>query len=436
MRYAKLMFGGWFLFASTQPADAYSYLTHEVLIDQSWQSSIVPILLNRFPSLTPDQLRNAHAYAYGGCAIQDLGYYPFGEELFSDLTHYVRSGDFVLNLFRNATTADELAFAIGALSHYIGDSIGHSRATNPAVALTFPKLRAEYGPSVNYAQSKNSHGQVEFAFDVDQIVNRRSAPRAYLHHIGLKVPRRQLASAFYETYGLHIQEVLGAHEEAVRTYHFGARSFLPAFADAEAVLHRRSFPIDSPNAELDQYIQRMSQLSREEDWDHYRKAPGFGTHMLAVLVVIVPKAGPAKMLAIKGPTVETEKSYIASVNACHAALEQVLKNLSTAETVASQSLSFRIVPDWNLVPNRDLDTGARVLPGGYRLTDETYAQLLAKVTSDPAKPVPQGLKRDILDYYADPDAPISTKKNSKHWAKVQQQLQLLDKVPVSVELLQ
>src|SRR5215469_8421276 len=140
-----------------RPAASYSLLTHEQLIDLTWTDSIVPLLLSRYPNLTPADLNVARAYAYGGCVIQDIGYYPFGDQSFSDLTHYVRSGDFVVNLFRNAHDANELAFAIGALSHYIGDSVGHSQATNIAVPIEFPQLRAKYGNSVSYAEGRPEH---------------------------------------------------------------------------------------------------------------------------------------------------------------------------------------------------------------------------------------------------------------------------------------
>src|ERR1035441_4186416 len=140
-------------------AQAYSLLTHEQLIGLAWQDSIVPLLLSRYPNLTPAQLDEARAYAYGGCVIQDIGYYPFGDASFSDLTHYVRTGDFVVNLFRNAQNANEMAFAVGALSHYIGDSVGHAEAINLAVAAEFPKLRAKYGPVVNYAEGQHEHVQ-------------------------------------------------------------------------------------------------------------------------------------------------------------------------------------------------------------------------------------------------------------------------------------
>src|SRR5215831_5620064 len=69
----------------------YSVLTHEAIIDAAWKNGIAPLLLRRFPTATPEELLQAHAYAYGGAIIQDLGYYPFGNKFFSDLTHYILS---------------------------------------------------------------------------------------------------------------------------------------------------------------------------------------------------------------------------------------------------------------------------------------------------------------------------------------------------------
>ncbi|HEY0784557.1 MAG TPA: zinc dependent phospholipase C family protein, partial [Acidobacteriaceae bacterium] len=187
-------------------------------MDLTWTTSIRPLLLERYPGLSASQLDEAHAYAYGGCAIQDLGYYPFGNVFFSELTHYVRSGDFVQALLRNARTPDELAFAIGALSHYVGDSIGHSEATDPAVGDQFPGLRKKYGSSVAYDQAPHAHVRTEFAFDINQIAKRRFAPSAYLRHIGLQVAQDLLDRAFYETYGLEAENILGARRPTVRGY--------------------------------------------------------------------------------------------------------------------------------------------------------------------------------------------------------------------------
>src|SRR5689334_20134460 len=161
------------LFGASSPVGAYSVLTHEQVIDLTWADSIQPVLLRRFPHLTPIQLQEARAYAYGGCVIQDLGYYPFGKPLFSDLLHYVRTGDFIRALFRDSKDANDVAFAIGALSHYYGDTIGHPEAINLAVGQQFPELAQRYGPNVNYAEGPHQHVRAEFAFDVNDIGKHR-----------------------------------------------------------------------------------------------------------------------------------------------------------------------------------------------------------------------------------------------------------------------
>src|SRR5690242_16141201 len=122
-------------------ARAYSVLTHEAIIDTAWEANLKPLLLRRFPDATPDALIQAHAHAYAGAIIQDMGYYPFGSKLFSDLVHYVRSGDFIVSLIRNARDLDEYAFALGSLAHYAADTAGHAMAVNRSVPLEYPKLR-------------------------------------------------------------------------------------------------------------------------------------------------------------------------------------------------------------------------------------------------------------------------------------------------------
>jgi len=231
--------------------------------------------------------------------------------------------------------------------------------------------------------------------------------------IGLKVPREQLAAAFYETYGIPLREIISGPLPAMKTFRFGGRSFLPKFTYAEAVLHKGGFPADTSGPELEQYDRQIGKLPKEEGWDHYRRKPGFGIHVLSGLIVIVPKIGTLKMLAIKGPTEETERAYIASVNLSTAALAVYLERLM------GQQIDLRLA-------DRDLDTGQKVVPGGYPLTDKTYAQLLARLTKVPAERIPAGLKQDIVAYYADPAVPISTRKKPKERAAVQKQLQVLN----------
>ena len=249
-------------FPSHRRAQAYSLLTHEQLIDLTWKDSIVPLLLSHYPNLTAAQLDQARAYAYGGCVIQDIGYYPFGDRAFSNLTHYVRTGDFVLNLFRNAHNADELAFAIGALSHYVGDAVGHSEATNLAVPVEFPQLRARYGAVVNYAEGKRQHIQTEFAFDINEIAHHRVAPLHYLRHIGLQVSMRQLALAYYQTYGLtdDFSRFKGRRFN-VPGYRFATRAFIPRIAYADTLLHRNHEPAEAATSERVAYNNEVANMA-------------------------------------------------------------------------------------------------------------------------------------------------------------------------------
>lgn len=443
------------------PAHAYSLLTHEQLIDLTWKSSIVPLLLSRYPTLTPAQLEHARAYAYGGCVIQDIGYYPFGDPFFSNLTHYVRSGDFVVNLFRNAGNADELAFAIGALSHYLGDSIGHPEATNLAVPVEFPRLRAEFGPVVNYAEAEHAHVQTEFAFDINEIAHHRLAPVHYLRSVGLEVPTRQVGLAFYQTYGLQEDLASGRGRRInVRGYRFAVRRFIPRIAYAVTVLHRHNMPADTNNAELQQLQREIDQVAVDNHWERFRRSPGIGTYSLAGLLWILPKVGPIKLVAVKGPTEATEIEYVHSVTATAAALRTALARFTpppstrpSANVAASADTHSQPPPNHPLpaspggsqdppratldarhpLPNRDLDTGNPVRPGGYRLTDDTYASLLHRLTLTPKSPIPPGIQTDILAYYSDPQAPIITRRDPARWAAVQADLTTLRTMPTSTE---
>jgi hypothetical protein len=389
----------------------YSVQTHEEIIDLAWKQSIRPILLKHYPNLTPVQLDEAHAYAYGGSAIQDAGYYPYGNVFFSDLTHYIRSGDFVLSLLRNAQSANDLAFAIGALSHYIGDNLGHGYAVNHAVPLEFPKLQKKYGNTINYAQGPHPHVRTEFAFDINQLSKNRFAPAGYLKHVGLEVPGPLLRTAFYETYGLSLTGTIGHHERVVRVYRSSVRSFIPNIATAEVLLHKKSFPADVPSDDFNQIRTELLQAATEDNWKAYSRKPGFGTHMYAGFIFILPKFGPLSMLAIKGSSTQTEEMYIHSLART---LQAFRRALSDYDNIGQY------------ITNRDLDTGEVVKAGGYSLTDQTYAKLLdALVTQNTANPnyaVPPALQQDILAYYSDPTATIITKEDPAQWAKVQSQL--------------
>jgi hypothetical protein len=371
---------------SPQNTHAYSVFTHQELIDLAWSDSIRPLLLAKFPGATEEQLREAHAYAYGGSAVQDMGYYPFGKQIFSNLTHYVRSGDFVAWLLNNARSLDEYAFAIGALSHYVGDSIGHSEAINRATAVEFPKLANRFGPSVTYDESPHGHIRTEFAFDIAELSDGDFPSAAYLRYIGFKVPRKFLEEAFQKTYGFDIHELLGRAHPALRSYRTAVRSFIPAFAEAEVVLHRHRF-VSHIDSEADRiFRERLARTAYERRWKHTGKGPGVKAHLLAVLVFIVPKIGAASDLAIKIPNPQTYEMYQSSVN-------------HTVDIFHDKLRKLRNSGDDVKLANIDLDTGDHVRRGEYPLTDATYARLLERLTSKPDRVIPADTKRNIMTYY-------------------------------------
>jgi hypothetical protein len=378
--------------------------------------------------------------------------------LYSDLTHYVRSGDFVVNLFRNAQNANELAFAVGALSHYIGDSNGHPLAINIAVPAEFPNLKAKYGSVVNYAEGKHQHVQTEFAFDINEIAHHRMPPVHYLRHIGLSVPVRLLAVAFYQTYGISedFSKSRGRRIN-VGAYRFAVHRFIPRIAYAITLLKRRHEPVDPETPEAIALRQEVAALEAEDHWDVYRRKAGIGTWTLAGLLFILPKVGPLSLVSVKGPTEETEAEYVHSVTTSLNLLRQTLARFTPpaphpasggapaddpqktpvlhslpVDRTAGPAEQRRARDPRHPLPNRDLDTGNVIKPGGYSLTDSTYAELLHRLTHQ-NQPIPPGIQEDIEAYYANPDAPISTKKSPAKWTAVQKDLETLKTMQLSPE---
>ncbi|HEX4037031.1 MAG TPA: zinc dependent phospholipase C family protein [Acidobacteriaceae bacterium] len=418
MKVTALLAALFFLFAAPF-CSAYSFLTHETIIDIAWDTSIRPVLLAHYPNATPAQLRLAHAYAYGGSTIQDAGYYPFGHALFSDLAHYVRTGDFITNLIHESHNINELAFALGALSHYVGDTVGHKDAINVSVPMEFHALEAKYGPVVTYEENPHAHVRTEFAFDIDQLSHARFAPAAYLRQVGFKVPRALLERAFYETYGVSLHSVLGSESANFRAYGWAVRQFLPRFAFAEVLLHRKGFPPDSTLPDFQEFAQRLKTADAVNGWEAYRKhKASWQTRLAAFVILITPRIGPLSDLAIRGPLPETEENYVASLLRTTDEYSKLLGELAQKGQ------------DGFSVPDLDLDTGYPSRPGTYRLTDETYAKLLARVTAQSAMP-PIGLRQNILAFYSDPNAPIATRRHPRRWAKVQTDLTILRAMPAT-----
>lgn len=395
------------------PSAAYSVLTHEEIIDLLWLDEIRPMILQRYPSTTTEQLRQAHAYAYGGCLLQDMGYYPFGNKFFSDLVHYVRSGDFVINLMNEAQDINEYAFALGALAHYTSDITGHP-AVNRAVAQQFPKLQKKYGQEVTYEESPSAHIQTEFGFDVVQIAKQRYSSDAYHDFIGFEVSKPVLERAFQDTYGLELTDIFGDVDKAIGSFRHAVSTLIPKMTKVALATHKVQLVKEDPNFTKQKFLYNLSRAQYQKNWGNNYQEPGVGTKILAWILKVLPKIGPLKALEIKTPNAQTENLYLKSVNNT---VDQYRTNLADVKTGTLR------------LTNADLDTGKTTEPGEYNLTDDTYAKLLDKLADKKYATLNPTLQANILWFYQNPQSPNEEKKKRKGWDKTLKQLAELKQQP-------
>ena len=385
--------------SGSQATLAYSVLTHEEIVDLVWQDQIRPLLINRFPGLSDDKIREAHAYAYGGSVIQDLGYYPFGSKDFSNLVHYVRSGDFVRELLGQSQDVNEYAFALGALAHYASDMAGHP-AVNHAVAMLYPKLRSKFGNSVRFAQGKSAHLRTEFGFDVAQVAKRRYASEQYHDFIGFKVSKSLLERTFPTVYGLELKDALPNDDLAISSYRFSVSTLIPKMTKVALQSHKKELMQEAGNFDEQKFLYRLSRADYEKEWGKGYRKPGFGTIVLAAVLRWIPKVGPLKSLAFKPPTPQTEAEYFKSLNTTVDHYRSFLKGAGT------NSLQLR---------NCDLDTGEDTRAAEYSLTDDAYAKLVGKLVQRKFDLMTPTLRDNILQFYSDLSTPIATKKDQSRW---------------------
>jgi hypothetical protein len=387
-------------FSSIRPTSAYSVVTHEAIIDSEWEDQIKTFLLARFPNATPDDLRKAHAYAYGGCVIQDLGYYPFGSRFFSELTHYVRSGDFVAALFEESRDIDDYAFALGALSHYVADIQGHSLAVNAAVPMLYPRLRRKYGTWLTWEENPQAHAMTEFGYDVLEVVARHNAPQAYHDWIGFKVPKPVLQRAFKKTYGLELNDQMLNIDLALVAYRKLASKVIPEMTEVAWVM--RKSELESLSSGV--HHAQLYHLSRKSyaSWIPTYKKPGPGDKITAFLVRLVPKFGSLSTLEFRAPTLQTEQLFADSLKATVEDYEPDLRRAQKGEFDP---------------PNMNLDTGRSTQPGEYISCDRTYAKLLDKLGRSHFSDVSLGLRGNLLSFYSD-SAGNTLKREPGKWRKV------------------
>jgi hypothetical protein len=389
------------------PSRAYAVLAHEAVIDAVWETHIKPLLLARFPNSTEEQLSEAQAYAYGGSIIQDMGYYPYGSHFFSDLTHYVRSGDFVQALLRDSADLDEYAFAVGALAHYASDNDGHRLATNRAVSLLYPRLRKKYGNTITYEQDPLAHTKTEFGFDVIEVAQESYAPDGYHDLIGFEVAQDLLDRAFAQTYGLQLKDLLFDEEKAINSYRHAVSKTIPTATKVAWSLKKDEIKDELPGITKKTFRYNLSKSNYEREWGKNYQKPTFLHRFLAFLYKLIPKFGPLRVLQFKTPTPETQKMFRASFNSSLDEYRKLIVELRSGQLD---------------LPNDNFDVGEATGPGIYALNDDAHAKLLDKLANQKFAGLSPELRDELLHFYAEPGAPYATKRDAKAWATVQSEL--------------
>jgi zinc dependent phospholipase C len=372
----------------------YSVLTHEEIVDLLWGEQIKPLLLQKYPGASEDDLRKAHAYAYGGCLIQDMGYYPFGNRLFSDLVHYVRSGDFVVALLDETTDINEYAFALGALSHYASDLTGHP-AVNMAVAQNFPKLKTRYGPAVTFEQDPKAHIRTEFGFDVVQVAKQRYTSDAYHDFIGFQVSKPLLERAFLKTYGIKLTDIFSSIDLSISSFRRSISNVIPEMTRVALLTKKDELVKENPSFAKKKFLYNLKRAEYEKEWGKSYEKPGIGAKIFAVMFKLIPKIGPFKAVGFKMPSPTSETLYLKSINSTVDQYRIYLMDLKTG-TLA--------------LDNRDFDTGKQTAEGEYRLTDEAYGKLLDKLAISRFAGASLELQQNILVFYQNPNAPDFNRK--------------------------
>ena len=388
---------------------AYSVLSHEAIIDAAWDTDIRPLLLKRLPGATPEQLKEAHGYAYGGAITQDMGYYPYGSFFFSNLAHYVRSGDFILALIRDSTDIDGYSFALGALAHYAADNEGHRLGVNRAVPLLYPKLKRKYGDSVTYEEDKLAHLKTEFGFDVLQVARGRYASDGYHDFIGFGVSAPLLEQAFQETYGLDLNHVLQNEDKVLGSYRYDVSKLFPKATRVAWSMKKSDIMKDQPGITKRKFLYNLSRASYRKNWGRNYQRPTFADNVLAFFLRIVPKIGPLKVFQLKTPTPAAQQMFEASFNATLDRYRKLLRDAGTGQLT---------------LPNDNFDTGDMTGPGQYFLADETQAQLLDTLAKQNFTGASPAIRAELLEFFGRADAPYAS-RHPKQWAKVQAEVEEL-----------
>lgn len=418
LSHIKKIVAALFLVFIASSSFGYSVLTHEALIDVKREKVILPLLKHKYPGSTEEELKEAHAYAYGGAVAPDMGYFPRGSRLFTNLVHYIRSGDFVMALLDESQNLDEYAFALGVLCHYNADKYGHSIGINTGVPITYPKVEKKFGNIVTYGDDHISHVRMEFSYDVLQTARGNYASGDYHDFIGFKVARSVLERSFIKTYGIDLNDLFHDLGRSIGTFRWIVKDLFPHITRAAWASKKGKIADATPGATGRRFIYRMQRKNYYRDFVTKEEQPPFFGNILSLFIRIAPKIGPLRVLKFKAPGQVAEKLFIESFDTTALYYSYNIATLHNGPLALS---------------NIDYDTGLKTKPNEYKLADRTYHQLVNKLNECHFNSVTLSLQQNILSFYDGYEPVLNSKREKKEWEETMNALSQLRSLQVAAK---
>jgi hypothetical protein len=275
----------------------------------------------------------------------------------------------------------------------------------------YPKLQRKYGDVVTYAQAPHQHVIVEFSFDIVHAVGGAFLPDTYKRFIGFRVATPLLERAERETYGLEMRDLFGDLDRSIATYRYSVSQIIPTLTEAAWRDKHDEIVKLTPAIDRSAFVFSYPRAAFEKDYGTGYQRPGLFARFLGVLYRILPKVGPLKPLSFKAPTPEAAELFAKSFRDATAKFRTEVNDL--------KDRTFEVA-------NANFDTGRPSRFGDYSLADETYGELLERLSDQKFKGTPVALTRNIVSFYGDGPGPsVLDKKVRKRWAKVERTLEEL-----------
>jgi hypothetical protein len=234
----------------------------------------------------------------------------------------------------------------------------------------------------------------------------------YRAFIGFDVAKPLLERVFLATYGIEMKKVFLKEDLAFASYRHAISETIPQITRIAWRDKREEIEKLNPGAAEERFVFNLSREEFEQAYGTDYQKPGLLARFLAFLYKMLPKVGPLRPLEFKAPSKEAEALFLESFKDTRERYRTALDALGRGHLE---------------LPNTDFDTGKASTQGEYALADETYAELLDRLSDRDFADVPAVLRKNINAFYGGAPYRMSNRQERKRAEKVKQQLVVLNR---------